>query len=75
MLFRPVNVMSDFFPVPKSFAATTLSTFLRVHLGLTGTKVMCREGGCGVCTVHAEFPDPSGSGKIMKRSINSVSVD
>ncbi|GAU99071.1 hypothetical protein RvY_10117 [Ramazzottius varieornatus] len=66
-----VTINGNDFRVPDSFAATTLATFLRVHLGLTGTKVMCREGGCGVCTVHAEFPDPSGSGKIFKRSINS----
>lgn len=30
---------------------TTLSQLLRVHLHLTGTKVVCNQGECGNCTV------------------------
>jgi carbon-monoxide dehydrogenase small subunit len=33
---------------------TTLQTVLREQLGFTGTKVGCKQGGCGSCTVSLE---------------------
>ncbi|QQP50708.1 Xanthine dehydrogenase, partial [Caligus rogercresseyi] len=30
---------------------TTLLTYLRQNLRLTGAKLVCGEGGCGACTV------------------------
>jgi carbon-monoxide dehydrogenase small subunit len=33
---------------------TTLQTVLREQLGFTGTKVGCKQGGCGSCTVIIE---------------------
>lgn len=33
---------------------TTLNTYLREKVFLTGTKRMCLEGGCGACTVAVE---------------------
>ena len=33
---------------------TTLSDFLRTHLGLTGTHVGCDTSQCGACVVHVD---------------------
>lgn len=44
--------------LPAAFAATTtLATYLREHELLTATKVSCREGGCGACTVLLKRPE------------------
>ncbi|CAG9860743.1 unnamed protein product [Phyllotreta striolata] len=50
---------------------TTLNTYLRQHSHLTGTKRMCGEGGCGVCTVVV---DQIVDGKKRIFSINSCLV-
>ncbi|XP_078701723.1 uncharacterized protein LOC144927862 [Branchiostoma floridae x Branchiostoma belcheri] len=42
--------------------AVTLNEWLRSQRGLTGTKVMCREGGCGCCVVMVTHPDPTNGG-------------
>ena len=60
------------FTVSNDNADTTLNQFLRQNLGLTGTKVLCREGGCGVCVVYVEKPDPANPEITVKGSINSV---
>jgi len=36
-----------------------LVDFLRDKVQVKGTKVLCREGGCGACTVVATMPDPA----------------
>jgi xanthine dehydrogenase small subunit len=41
-------------------AFSSLSDFLRNHLELTGTKVVCAEGDCGACTVLVGRLDGSG---------------
>jgi carbon-monoxide dehydrogenase small subunit len=34
--------------------STQLSTFIREHLGLTGTHIGCDTAQCGACTVHID---------------------
>ena len=50
---------------------TSLNDYIRDEAGLTGTKVMCREAGCGCCAVSVTMDDPLGAGQ-KTQSINSV---
>jgi len=51
---------------------TTLNEWIRSQYGLSGTKKMCGEGGCGCCVVSALRRDPT-MGKDTTISVNSVS--
>lgn len=62
------------FPVSQKFSATTtLNDYLRETAGLKGTKVMCREAGCGCCSVAVSLVPPD-SDKLETYSIQSVSI-
>ena len=50
----------------------SLNEWIRCQPGLTGTKRMCGEGGCGCCVVAATFMDPL-TQKETTLAINSVS--
>ncbi|CAB3359543.1 Hypothetical predicted protein [Cloeon dipterum] len=54
-------------------ATTTLSSYLRENLKLTGTKVNCNEGICGACIVVAKIEHPVSKTKETF-SINSCLV-
>lgn len=41
-------------------ALTTLTDFLRLRLGLVGTKIVCNEGDCGACSVLVGRPTDGG---------------
>lgn len=50
--------------------STTLNSYLRENLHLTGTKFMCLEGGCGSCIVAVE-ETVNGNKNVF--AVNSVS--
>ncbi|CAF0718408.1 unnamed protein product [Brachionus calyciflorus] len=50
---------------------TSLGSYIRNVLKLTGTKVYCHEGGCGCCVVHATEFD-STTNQYKELSVNSV---
>uniref|UniRef100_A0A914WAB7 2Fe-2S ferredoxin-type domain-containing protein n=1 Tax=Plectus sambesii TaxID=2011161 RepID=A0A914WAB7_9BILA len=49
---------------------TTLASYLRNQMHLTGTKIGCNEGGCGACTVMISDQAPE-SGAIQHYSVNA----
>jgi xanthine dehydrogenase/oxidase len=57
--------------VSQQFSATTsLNDYLREVAGLKGTKVMCREAGCGCCSVAVSRVTPE-SDKLDTCSVQS----
>ena len=46
----------------------SLNYWLRNEAGLTGTKLMCNEGGCGSCVVLLQYPSQK------PKIVNSVSA-
>ncbi|XP_044257084.1 indole-3-acetaldehyde oxidase-like isoform X1 [Tribolium madens] len=52
---------------------TTLNSYLRQNLNLTGTKAMCHEGGCGACVVVIQKKD-SITQKDTFLSVNSCLI-
>ncbi|XP_064107764.1 uncharacterized protein LOC135216406 [Macrobrachium nipponense] len=59
---------------PDVLPWTTLVDYLREHLKLPGTKVLCREGGCGVCTVVATVSDAENEGAVKTFSVQACQV-
>ena len=54
-------------------ASTSLADFLREKRVSMGTKVMCRQGGCGICIVEAKMQLQAGQRKVAA-NLNSVSM-
>ncbi len=58
---------------PKLVAPSlSLARFLRVNLGLTGTKVSCAQGRCGACTVSAVVAPAGGRDDGRVLTVNAV---
>jgi xanthine dehydrogenase molybdenum-binding subunit len=64
---RPHNLFID--------PSRTLAHFLRLDLGLTGTKLGCEEAECGICTVLVDgVPVDSCTYPVMKANGRSVTT-
>ena len=50
----------------------SLSDFLRLRLGMVGTKIVCSEGDCGSCTVLDRSAGPA-TASTIGRSIRASS--
>lgn len=69
-LLTQIKVNGTMYNVPPEVPPwTTLVDFLRETVKIPGTKVQCREGGCGVCTVVATVQDQEASGKYKTFSV------
>lgn len=53
---------------------TSLNTYIRNYVKLSGTKFMCLEGGCGSCVVTLEGIHPANKTKTTW-AINSVRLE
>ncbi|XP_023178817.2 probable aldehyde oxidase gad-3 [Drosophila hydei] len=67
-----ITINGDCYEVNLSILAPdiTLNTFIREHAGLTGTKFMCQEGGCGVCVCALSGVHPV-TGELSTWAVNS----
>ena len=52
-------------------AFLSLSDYLRMHCGLTGTKIVCSEGDCGACSVLVGRVDSASPDRLTYDSIDS----
>jgi len=57
----------------KVSVETSLASYLRENLRLTGTKISCNQGGCGACMVVAEIWDQN-TGDRKSKAVNSCLV-
>ena len=54
-------------------ASTSLNDFLRQSRASMGTKVMCKQGGCGICIVEAKMQLSPSQPKVSA-TVNSVGL-
>ena len=68
-VYFTINGQSVLLENPSPYLS--LNEWIRAQQGLSGTKKMCGEGGCGCCVVTVRKADAS-TGKEATISINSV---